>query len=206
MRARKQPSATIDHGFSHSVACIMAAESYWKGVRVYWDAERELIEIVPRGGRNLSAPHVHPSRRVFWGRIPYRWWIGGLLFASTTINYIDRQTLSALAPYLKREFAWNNSDFALIVIAFRAAYTIFQAVSGRLLDKLGTRQGLSLAVLWYSIAAFSTSLATGLKKLRRSSLPVGAASGDSPGRRSGFGWFAKRERGIAVAFSTAAPQ
>jgi predicted dehydrogenase len=49
MRTRKQPSATIDHGFSHSVACIMAAESYWKGVRVYWDAERELIVDRPAG-------------------------------------------------------------------------------------------------------------------------------------------------------------
>ena len=47
-----------------------------------------------------------------------RWWIGGLLFASTVINYIDRQTLSVLAPHLKTQFSWNNSDWALIVIAF----------------------------------------------------------------------------------------
>ena len=51
--------------------------------------------------------------------VPFRWWIAGLLFASTTINYIDRQTLSVLAPYLKRDFAWSNSNFAVIVIAFR---------------------------------------------------------------------------------------
>jgi hypothetical protein len=43
-----------------------------------------------------------------------RWWIGGLLFASTVINYIDRQTLNVLAPYLKAECHWTNSDFALI--------------------------------------------------------------------------------------------
>ena len=46
------------------------------------------------------------------GEVPFRWWIAGLLFASTTINYIDRQTLSVLAPYLKRDFGWSNSDFA----------------------------------------------------------------------------------------------
>jgi len=46
----------------------------------------------------------------------YRWWIGGLLFASTVINYLDRQTLSVLAPHLKDEFHWSNQDFALIVI------------------------------------------------------------------------------------------
>ena len=79
--------------------------------------------------------------------MPFRWWIAALLFASTTINYIDRQTLSVLAPYLKRDYHWANSDFALIVIAFRAGYTIFQVVSGRLLDKLGTRRGLSMAVV-----------------------------------------------------------
>jgi ACS family hexuronate transporter-like MFS transporter len=45
-----------------------------------------------------------------------RWWIGGLLFASTVINYIDRQTLSLLAPYLKLEYHWTNSDYANIAM------------------------------------------------------------------------------------------
>jgi len=62
----------------------------------------------------------------------YRWWIGGLLFASTVINYLDRQTLSVLAPHLKSEFRWSNEDFALLIIAFRVAYTVMQAIAGRL--------------------------------------------------------------------------
>jgi len=70
-----------------------------------------------------------------------RWWIGGLLFASTVINYIDRQTLSVLAPQLKLSYRWSNQDFALIVIAFRIAYMLGQAVLGRMLDRLGTRRG-----------------------------------------------------------------
>src|SRR5437762_11180743 len=77
-----------------------------------------------------------------------RWWIGGLLFASTVINYLDRQTLSVLGPHLKSEFHWSNADFAWIIIAFRLAYTDMQAVYGRLLDRFGTRNGLTLAVLW----------------------------------------------------------
>ena len=48
-----------------------------------------------------------------------RWWIGGILFASTVINYVDRQTLSLLAPYLKLEHHWTNTDYANIVIALR---------------------------------------------------------------------------------------
>ena len=70
-----------------------------------------------------------------------RWYIGGLLFLSTVINYIDRQTLSVLAPHLKGEFHWSNSDFALIIIAFRIAYAVGQAIAGRIIDR--TRSPLS---------------------------------------------------------------
>src|SRR4030095_6964776 len=90
-----------------------------------------------------------------------RWWIGGLLFASTVINYIDRQTFSVLGPYLKIEYHWNNEQFALIIIAFRVAYSIGQTISGRVIDRVGTRKGLTVTVIWYSIAAMLTSLAVG---------------------------------------------
>src|SRR5215813_6465791 len=90
-----------------------------------------------------------------------RWWIGGVLFASTVINYVDRQTLSVLAPYLKSEYGWTNTDYAKIVIAFRIAYSIGQTAFGRLMDLLGTRRGLSLAVAWYSLVSIATSLARG---------------------------------------------
>ena len=93
----------------------------------------------------------------------YRWWIGGLLFLSTVINYLDRQTLSVLGPTLKTEFSWSNQDFALIIIAFRIAYAVMQTVSGRVLDRVGTRRGLTVSVLWYSTVAVLTSLATGLR-------------------------------------------
>ena len=79
----------------------------------------------------------------------FRWYIGGLLFLSTVVNYLDRQTLSVLAPHLKTEFRWSNADFALIIIAFRAAYAIGQAGAGGLLDRLGTRLGLPIAVAFY---------------------------------------------------------
>jgi len=64
-----------------------------------------------------------------------RWWIGAALFASTIINYIDRQTLSLLAPYLKVDYHWSNTDYAYLVIAFRLAYSIGQTVMGRLIDR-----------------------------------------------------------------------
>src|SRR5437588_3300105 len=92
-----------------------------------------------------------------------RWWIAAVLFASTVINYVDRQTLSLLAPYLKVQYHWDNSDYANIVIAFRVAYVLGQAVFGRLLDRIGTRRGLTITVLWYSIVSTLTSAAQGFR-------------------------------------------
>src|SRR6188472_3451380 len=95
-----------------------------------------------------------------------RWWIGGLLFLSTVINYIDRQTLSVLAPFLKDEYHWTNEDYGTILLAFRVAYTIMQMVSGRLLDWLGTRRGLTITVTWYSIVASLTAGVQGIAGFR----------------------------------------
>src|SRR5215470_15805236 len=92
-----------------------------------------------------------------------RWWIGGALFLSTVINYVDRQTLSVLAPHIKQEFHWDNSTFALLIIAFRIAYTIGQTACGRLVDIVGLRRGLTWSVAFYSAAAVGTSLVSGLK-------------------------------------------
>ncbi len=130
-----------------------------------------------------------------------RWWIGGLLFASTVINYIDRQTLSVLAPYLKQQYGWNNQNFATIVIAFRVAYSVGQTVSGRLIDRIGTRKGLTITVIWYSIAAMLTSLAVGLRSfaLFRFLLGAGESANWPAATKAVAEWFPKKERGWAVA-------
>jgi len=130
-----------------------------------------------------------------------RWWIGTLLLLSTIINYMDRQTLSVLAPYLKTEFSWSNSDFSLLIIAFRIAYAVIQALAGRLIDRIGTRLGLTLAVLWYSCAAALTSLATGLKSfcLFRFLLGTGEAANWPGATKAVSEWFPRQERGWAVA-------
>src|SRR5688572_13665054 len=130
-----------------------------------------------------------------------RWYIGGLLFLSTVINYIDRQTLSVLAPYLKVEFNWTNSDFALVIIAFRVAYSLGQLAAGRFLDRVGTRQGLSLTVVFYSVAAMVTSMAVGLKSFAFCRFMLGAGEAANwPGATKAVSeWFPRRESGWAVA-------
>jgi ACS family hexuronate transporter-like MFS transporter len=131
-----------------------------------------------------------------------RWWIGGLLFASTVINYIDRQTLSLLAPYLKQDFHWTNTDYANLVVAFRVAYCIGQTVCGRLMDRVGTKRGLTITVLWYSIVSMLTPLARGLHSFMGFRFLLGAGeSGNWPGATKAVSeWFPKHERGLAAAF------
>jgi MFS transporter, ACS family, hexuronate transporter len=131
-----------------------------------------------------------------------RWWIAGILFASTVINYVDRQTLSILAPYLKQDFHWSNVDYANIAIAFRVAYSIGQTVCGRLIDRVGTRRGLTISVAWYSMVSLLTSLASGLRSFALFRFLLGAGeSANWPGASKAVSeWFPKRERGLAAAF------
>lgn len=134
--------------------------------------------------------------------IPHlRWWIAALLFASTIINYLDRQTLSWLAPFLKQDYHWTNTDYAHLAITFRIAYTIGQTLCGRLMDRIGTRRGLTLSVLWYSLVSILTPLARGFYSFASFRFLLGAAeSANWPGATKAVSeWFPKHERGLATA-------
>ena len=130
-----------------------------------------------------------------------RWWIGGMLFASTVINYIDRQTLSVLAPFLKNQYGWTNEDYSLIVVAFRVRVAIGESILGRFMDRVGTRLGLTITVTWYSIVAMLTSLATGLRSFAffRFLLGMGESANWPAATKAVSEWFPNRERGWAVA-------
>jgi len=141
-----------------------------------------------------TEPNARPIRNL-------RWWIGAILFASTVINYIDRQTLSLLSPSLKELYHWTNSDYANLLIGFRIAYSIGQSVCGRLMDRVGTRRGLTLSVLWYSIVSVATSLAGGFYSFATFRFLLGAGeSANWPGATKAVSeWFPKRERALATA-------
>jgi ACS family hexuronate transporter-like MFS transporter len=130
-----------------------------------------------------------------------RWWIGGILFASTVINYLDRQTLSLLAPFLKIQYHWTNTDYANLVIAFRISYSLGQTVFGRFMDRIGTRRGLSITVVFYSVVSMLTSLASGFYSFAAFRFLLGAGeSANWPAATKAVSeWFPKRERGLATA-------
>jgi MFS transporter, ACS family, hexuronate transporter len=85
----------------------------------------------------------------------YRWTICALLFFATTVNYLDRQVLSLLQPYLSRPdvFDWSNTDYANITAVFQFGYALSMLFAGRIIDKLGTKKGYAWAIVIWSLAA-----------------------------------------------------
>ena len=83
----------------------------------------------------------------------YRWTICSLLFFATTVNYLDRQVLSLLAPDLSKEFGWTNGDYANITAIFQFVYASSMLFAGRIIDKLGTKSGYAWAIIIWSIGA-----------------------------------------------------
>lgn len=129
-----------------------------------------------------------------------RWWIVWTLFCSTVINYIDRQTLSNLAPVITKEFHMSNEDYSYIVSSFQAAYAIMWLVGGVILDIVGTRVGLTAAMIWWSVASSLPAFAHSVKAFAVSRFLLGIGEGFNwPGASKTVAeWFPAKERGLAV--------
>jgi len=130
----------------------------------------------------------------------YRWFVVALIFFATTINYIDRQIIGLLKPILEAEFNWTESDYAYIVMAFTAAYALGLLGVGRLIDKIGTRTGYSLIMVFWSIAGMCHAFARNVVQfcIARFTLGIGEAGNFPAGMKSIAEWFPKKERGIAT--------
>ena len=132
--------------------------------------------------------------------IGYRWTICALLFAATTINYIDRQVLGILAPTLQGEIGWSESDYGDIVSWFSFAYALGFLGMGRLLDRIGVRKGFSFAIVAWSLAAMGHAFArtTAGFSVARAALGLGE-SGNFPGAiKTTAEWFPRKERALAT--------
>jgi ACS family hexuronate transporter-like MFS transporter len=130
----------------------------------------------------------------------YRWVICALLFFATTINYIDRQVIGILAKELQVIIGWNEIDYANIVAAFQAAYAVGLLVSGRLIDRFGTRMGYAVAIVIWSVAGMVTAFArTPLQfGLVRAALGLGEAGNFPAAIKTVAEWFPKKERALAT--------
>lgn len=135
------------------------------------------------------------------GRRPgHRWVICALLLFATTINYVDRQVIGILKPTLEAEFGWSEIDYGNIVFAFQASYALGLLLMGRLLDRLGTRRGYSLSVVFWSLAAMAHAAAgsVGGFVAARAALGLGEAGNFPAAIKAVSDWFPRRERALAV--------
>jgi ACS family hexuronate transporter-like MFS transporter len=130
----------------------------------------------------------------------YRWRICALLFFATTINYIDRQVLGVLAPYLQTIIGWNEIQYGYIVSSFQAAYAVGLLISGRVIDRLGTRIGYAIAISIWSLAAMSHALVQSVIgfAMARFALGLGEAGNFPAAIKTVAEWFPRKERALAT--------
>lgn len=146
-----------------------------------------------------------PAAAVSTFRVPgLRWWIVALLFGAAVLNYVDRQTLSALAPTIQKDLAMDDRAYANVVNIFLVAYTIAYLISGRIADVMGTRASMVLFVAWWSVANMLTAAARGATSLGvyRFALGLGEAGVWPAASKAVSEWFPARERALAIGFYT----
>src|SRR4029078_9817057 len=132
-----------------------------------------------------------------------RWWIIGLIGLATIINYIDRSAINIMWPYIYKEFgiaeADNKTALALITTFFMVAYAVGQTVTGKMMDAIGTRLGMVVSIIGWSISIGLHAVARSLASFSifRGMLGISEA-GNWPGAtKSNAEWFPAKERAIA---------
>lgn len=130
----------------------------------------------------------------------YRWFICGLLFFATTINYIDRQIIGFLKPILEVEFSWTETDYGRIVMVFSACYALGFLVFGNFIDRLGSKIGYAISVTVWSIAAIlhAAAKSTFGFGLFRGLLGISEAGNFPAAVKVIAEWFPQKERGVAT--------
>ncbi len=134
-----------------------------------------------------------------------RWWVAIMLCAVTTIGYVDRLALSVAAPLVRREFGFSNEQYGLITFAFLATYAAGQLLLGPVIDRLGSRRALTLAVAWWSVASGIHAFAGSVSGFfaARAALGLTEAVNFPAAYKVVAEWFPRAERSMASGFVTA---
>ena len=156
------------------------------------------------GGGDLLRVPASPRLRVCFHSSScirgLRWWIATLIFFATLINFIDRLTISILAPVITSQLKLTNLQFASITTWFLVAYTISQGLSGKLYDRIGARRGFAISIFVWSVAASAHAFARGFVSLSclRFILGLGEA-GNWPGAAKVIAaWFPRHQRALGM--------
>lgn len=129
-----------------------------------------------------------------------RWLVCAVLFFAASVNYMDRQVIGLLKPTLQAQLGWTEEGYSNIVIAFQLAYGASLLFIGKLIDRIGTRKGFSLAVLFWSISAMAHAAAGSVFQfaVARFSLGIGEAGSFPASIKAVAEWFPKKERALAT--------
>jgi MFS transporter, ACS family, hexuronate transporter len=133
-------------------------------------------------------------------RTNFRWVICALLLLGTTKNYMDRNVLGVLNTTLQHDLGWTDIDYSNLVIAFQAAYAVGMLVAGRVIDRLGTRLGYAIAMIFWSLASMGTAFGSSLASFAtfRVALGLGEAAVFPASIKAVAEWFPKKERALAT--------
>ncbi len=132
-----------------------------------------------------------------------RWWIISLIGLATVINYVDRSAINILWPYIYKEFgiadADNKSALALITTFFMIAYALGQTFTGKMMDAVGTRIGMTISIVGWSISIALHAFAKSLMSFNIFRFMLGfSEAGNWPGAtKNNAEWFPPKERAIA---------
>lgn len=141
----------------------------------------------------------------FFSNKSLRWKIALLLCVASALNYIDRNTLAILAPTIQKDLNWSDIDYANVTALFVLSYTIMYAISGRIIDRTGTRKGLAWSVGSWSLVSMLHALANSVGQFSVARFFLGATeSGNFPaGVKAISEWFPMKERALAIGIFTA---
>jgi ACS family hexuronate transporter-like MFS transporter len=155
-----------------------------------------MAQAIANGGAALPVPRA--------GR--YRWLIIALLFAATTVNYIDRTMLGLLAPVLGDELGWSENDYGNIVTAFQAAYALGFLLMGWLIDRFGPKIGYSIAITIWTIGHVAHGFAGSVVSFMAARIVLGVGeAGHFPSVvRASSEWFPQKERSYAIGWVNSA--
>lgn len=130
----------------------------------------------------------------------FRWMILFMLFAATTINYLDRQILSILKPILDHELGWTDAQYGMIMSIFQASYAVGLTMFGWIIDKYGARMGFAISIIWWSVGALSHAFAVGVKSMGLSRVILGLGEGGNfpASIKTVTNWFSSGERVFAT--------
>src|SRR5271154_2527934 len=149
---------------------------------------------------------MNPSNQNTSGFRNYRWIICALLFFSTTTNYMDRQVISYLKEYFCTPaetggFGWSNTDFSHLTAFFTGFYAGMTILAGWVIDKIGTKMGLALSLIIWSVFGILNAFVGRLivmHMLVRSAFGIGEAGNFPASIKTVAEWFPKRERALAT--------